>query len=801
MIAELTDVFVLPAGGVLTPVSELSAKVRDEISSQEGDFVLSRPGSRVHAKVIDAAAAELIGEFREPSTIAQAVARYSRGKSAEPEYLLEQALPILQSLIGGGLLVRADSDEAVAIRQSLQPEQRIGAWTVVRCVQTMEDSETYQLRDSSYRYAALKIGRAGHGSTNRSIEREAAALAELGGSVTPRLFESAQLESRRYIVTEWIRGVDAHTVCAELRRTDDEESRRELLHATAAILRAYAHLHKQGFVHGDVHPRNVLADRDRAVKIIDLGLAHRIGESVGESARRGGISFFFEPEFAQAARRHSLPGPPTTEGEQYALAALLYLLITGSQYLDFSLERSEMLRMIAEAPMVPFERRGIRAWPDVEELLATALSKDPRDRFSSVGAFAERWQQAGVYRHAPAVRVSSFEPAKMTATFVERCAVGGPLINEKFDAPKTSLNYGSAGVAYALYRIACAQEDGECLALADLWSARSASEMEDEGAFYNESLEIDSKTVGRASLYHGRAGVFLVLALIAYSRGDSIAYSAAVGAFIETCRQPGEVLDLTLGRAGALLACAILLDTMTGTPSHEPDAARTALRRLGDDMHMNLWQTIDGYGPAGSGADLKFRGIAHGWAGLLYASMCWCAASGAPLAGSLERRLHELAQLAEPAGRGLQWKYGTAPHPIPYMPGWCNGSAGLVFLWTQAHRTTQQRKHLELAEGAAWNAWETPNPNPSLCCGSAGQAYALLNYYAESEETAWLRRARTLAESAARACSVEKPANAAVESHEWSVHSLYKGHAGVAVLAAEIDRPSEARMPLFQREL
>jgi len=91
------------------------------------------------------------------------------------------------------------------------------------------------------------------------------------------------------------------------------------------ILEAYAHLHEQGVTHSDIHPRNILIDRHEAVKIIDLGLAYWAGESEqGDTVHRGGVSFFFEPEFARAALEGAWPPPSSFAGEQYGLAALLY---------------------------------------------------------------------------------------------------------------------------------------------------------------------------------------------------------------------------------------------------------------------------------------------------------------------------------------------------------------------------------------------------------------------------------------------------------------------------------------------
>ncbi len=95
-----------------------------------------------------------------------------------------------------------------------------------------------------------------------------------------------------------------------------------------------------------------------------------------------------------------------------------------------------------------------------------------------------------------------------------------------------------------------------------------------------------------------------------------------------------------------------------------------------------------------------------------------------------------------------------------------------------------------LAEGAAWNAWEAPDPHGTLCCGLAGRAYALLNLHRHGGGAEWLTRARELADRAALA--IERTAEAP--------DSLYKGAVGVAVLAADLARPADAVFPFFEEE-
>jgi len=352
---------------------------------------------------------------------------------------------------------------------------------------------------------------------------------------------------------------------------------------------------------------------------------------------------------------------------------------------------------------------------------------------------------------------------------LDRLAADGPLFRERLPAPPASVTFGAAGIACGLYRIALAREDARLLSLADLWAAKAARES-GGGAGAQEGIP-------PASVWHTDSGLHAVRALLAHARADGREQREAVSSFLQAVRaEPCPDSDLTLGRSGVLLAASLLLDTFGGDPP-------AGLRELGDEILAGLWAEIE----------LPGLGMAHGWAGVLYATLRWCRSAGRPLPVGIEARLGELAASARPWGRGLRWPWhgeGIDPRTASSMPGWCNGSAGFVFLWCLAHRALGGEDFWKLAEGAAWNAWEAPGGGGTLCCGLAGRAYALLRFHRHGGGPAWLARARDLADRAALA--VERDAEAP--------DSLYKGRLGVAVLAADLLRPEGAAMPFFEEE-
>ena len=792
----ITDSLLLPPDVLLVPVTELSEELRAQLRCDEGDYAVTRPRSRKPSRVVDAQAAALIGEFKSPRTIVEAVLRYSLAREVDPEETLEQAYPLLQGLVGSGFLVAEGDAGADSIHPTLAPGDEIAGFEVVECVQGLEDTELYQVRGvegsgtNPALFAALKIERPASAGKTGLFEREAAILEHLDGGGTPRLLASGEIDGRRYLAIEWLAGVDAVTAAEELRRAGDRPG---LLALCRAIAHAYAGLHERGVIHGDVHPRNVLVAGDGGVRLIDFGIA-RWTSIPAPLARiwRGGVAFYFEPEYALAIQAGAAPPDATPEGEQYGVASLLYQLAAGAHSRDFSLEKTEMFRQIAGEPPLSFAARGVEPWPEIEAVLARALSKDPSERFPSLAAFAEALDRAEISTEPVPTPAGPAPIDALLVRVLERIGPESPLLVEGLpEAPRGSLKFGAAGIALACLRLAQTREDSGLLSLADLWSTRALLDVDREDSFYNPEVELGPEIVGRVSPYHTANGLFCVQALVSHAQGDGGPQREAVAAFLAGAQKPCENLDLVLGRAGVLLAAALLLDTLTGEADAE---TRTALIALGNGLLSGLWSELDAQ-PAIAHCDrLANLGIAHGWAGYLYASLQWCRASGTGRPPRLEGRLAELAATAQPWGRGVRWPWYGAEEGhrrnAGSMPGWCNGSAGFVFLWTLAHRELGDPRWLALAEAAAINAWEAPDGNGSLCCGLGGRAYALLNYYRHARGAEWLTRARDLANRAA--LDIEKGSE--------REDSLYKGPLGVALLAADLAHPETAVMPFFEEE-
>jgi eukaryotic-like serine/threonine-protein kinase len=801
----MTGPLVLPADIEIIALTSIPADLRARIQADGKDYAITRPRSRVPSKVIDAQAAELLREFEKPTTLVDAIRRFSKALQREPSQVLEDVYPFLESCLMSRLLVEPGR-ESEAILASFQKGDIVANCEVQDCIQVLADSELYRVRTGNSE-AALKIERAGLGSyTTQTLANEAEVLKTLNGGIAPRmLFFGETEDGRAYLLTEWIAGESCGEAAAAIRTGSHEPLPAALLSLCVKVLDSYSTLHGLGVIHSDVHPNNLLVMENGDVRIIDHGLA-RIDKADCElpSIPRGGVGFFLEPEYAGAALSGTMRPLSTRAGEQYSVAALVYSLLTGHHYLDFSYGKEDMLRQIVEQSPVALEARGVAGAAALNGVLFRALSKDPVARFPDIIAMAAAFSEA--VRHLPGHTgrnenteglgsAASSSPDGQVEHWLNSIldsladsTVELPVAGPKF--PTASLTYGSAGIAFGLFRIACAREDTRLFSLASQWLDRAAREIGQEAAFYNADLHVTPEIAGRVSPYHTPSGIFCAQALLAHSLGDLQTRSIAADRFLNSCNHACENPDITVGRSSVLLALSLLVDAVRW----EETAEYPRLIEFGNKLLAGLWAQFDAMPPIGDRSLPTYLGMAHGWAGYLYATLRWMKSARATAPANLEARLQELADQALHTGKRIHWPRQTT-EGSPALGGWCNGSAGFVFLWSMAHRLLQDPRWLELAEGAGWDAYHGREEGISLCCGLAGKAYSQLAIYKHTGDRHWVNHALAMGRHAVR-----KAEQTAKSGEPHIPLSLYKGNVGLAVLVAEVAYPECATMPFFEDE-
>lgn len=786
----IIEELVLPSDVHIVPVALLEPAMREQLDCEPDHFTVTRRGARSTSSVVDGLTARLLERFRSPVTIVDAIVALSQAEDLDPRRTLEESFGVLGGFISDGMLVRAGSELAEPIATTLVAGERVGDLEIVEPVHVVVDTEVYRASTAGGQPVAVKIARPGFEATMAStVEHEAAVLRGLDGRVNPALLEQGTHEGRPYLAVSWCAGADVIDAAAEARATGATVT---LLALVERMLAAFAHLHRQSVLHGDVHPRNVLVDAEGAVTVIDFGLSSSPGSPAAVS---GGVDLFSAPEIAAARLTGRRPPALTAAGEQYALAALAYLMVTGVHTHSFSLERDAMLRQLRDDAPVTFAQVDVDGLAAVEQTLRRALAKDPEHRFGSVGELLGEFRSAcsrDLWVRRDGILTAAGHRTSAGNRFVDdvlaRLAAPGELFTGGIAAPTASVMNGGAGFAYALLRMAAIRGDEQLLGHADLWVTQAARQARDlDTAFTSVHLDLVSETIGERSFYHHAAGVHCVSALVAAARGDAGTAQSALAEFVRVAVQPCPHLDTAFGRSGLLIACAQLREAI---PDQDGDLG---LRALGDRLHRSVVDELDSAPAIADGRELTRLGAAHGWAGYLYALLRWSAAARVEPAATLWVRLDQLAELGRPRGRAMFWPTDSRAALLPgaLSASWCNGSAGYVPLWTSAHTAFGDERYARLAAAAAWGAHAGDDSAPGdICCGLAGRAYALAAMHRHTGDTGWLARARALGQRA-----VER-----IRTEPMRRDSLYKGEIGVALLVAELDAVQPAGLPLYEPE-
>jgi len=167
----MTGPLVLPKDVQIVPLASLSANVRARIAGENHEFALTRPNSRAPSKVVDAQGAEFLREFEKPTTLVEAIVRFSKTVGREPAQVLDEVYPFLESCLVAKLLVEPGIDAEV-IRASFEKGVVVANLKVLECIQALDDTELYCVGADDLK-AALKIARPGAGpQVARILKRE-----------------------------------------------------------------------------------------------------------------------------------------------------------------------------------------------------------------------------------------------------------------------------------------------------------------------------------------------------------------------------------------------------------------------------------------------------------------------------------------------------------------------------------------------------------------------------------------------------------------------------------------------------
>jgi eukaryotic-like serine/threonine-protein kinase len=202
--------------------------------------------------------------------------------------------------------------------------------------------------------------------------REAKATARIRNTGAITVFDVVEEDDRPWIVMELVEGRSL----SDAIREDGPLTPKRAAEVGLVLLDVLKAAHKEGILHRDVKPSNVLIADDGRVVLSDFGIAQIDGDpSVTSTGMLVGAPSYISPERARGQK----PGPPA---DLWSLGALLFASVEGRPPYDKGSAIATLTAVMTE-PVGPMANAG-----PLTEVINGLLVKDPERRLDEPGARA-----------------------------------------------------------------------------------------------------------------------------------------------------------------------------------------------------------------------------------------------------------------------------------------------------------------------------------------------------------------------------------------------------------------------------
>ncbi|KAA5543766.1 protein kinase [Roseiconus nitratireducens] len=281
---------------------------------------------------------------------------------------------------------------------------KLGGYRIIRMLGRGAMGAVYQAKQISLdRDVALKTIRGRLAENPASLARftrEAYAAAQLSHHNVVQIYDFGEDSGQHYFSMEWVRGGSLADLVRDKGRLDPKLAATYILQAARGLQFA----HRNGMVHRDIKPGNLLLSEDGVVKVADLGLVKVPDMAdpqfvVGPDPRHGiesgtqvtiqgtavGTPAYMAPE--QTADASTVDH----RADIYSLGCSLFFLLTGRPPYEGS-DLSQVARQHAKAPLPKLSQADAKIPEELSAIVARAMEKRPADRYAALAEMIDDLQ-------------------------------------------------------------------------------------------------------------------------------------------------------------------------------------------------------------------------------------------------------------------------------------------------------------------------------------------------------------------------------------------------------------------------
>lgn len=230
--------------------------------------------------------------------------------------------------------------------------------------------------------AAVKVLRTQLSERDRTgFLNEAQTIARLVHPHIVRIFDFDVQEGTPFLIMDY-----APNGTLRQRHADGQKlPLRTIVEYVRQIADALQYAHDQKLIHRDVKPENILLGRRNDLLLSDFGIVQVAQTATLASLHNiAGTTAYMAPEQFQ--------GRAGFASDQYAMAIMVYHWLSGKRPFSGTFSELASQHMFVSPPAL--SERDATIPPAVQEVVMTALAKEPKQRFGSVSAFARALEQA-----------------------------------------------------------------------------------------------------------------------------------------------------------------------------------------------------------------------------------------------------------------------------------------------------------------------------------------------------------------------------------------------------------------------